>query len=589
LTGGRRSATVNDISRPKLIPARALAALGSAALAVLLLASAGPAAAAPRLYAPDYFTEPPAVQVFDLGTDGSMTEVSGSPFATVAGPKPYPVTGTGGLAFAPDGGRAIVSFYFAGGIQGLSVAPSGGVSPAGAPISGPSYGGLAMSPDGRFAYLSNGPAGGVRAYAVAADGSVTTLGGGPFGSGLARDLALTPDGRYLYASSSNEVKRFSIAADGMPSPAGGTTTPSPTFLTPSPDGRFLFVGREGSGSGVTSFSIAADGSLSQNGEPALTGDVALGLFAVAPDGGHVYMPDSNLDKIVVASVAADGKLTVIGVTPALNVESATPSADGRFLYWTVLQGGEGHINSMSIGADGIPVPLPGTQPWDSGEPERLVLHPEPVPVASFAARPAAPGADSSFDARASSGAVRYAWDFGDGTTLADGGATPRHSYAKAGVYSVRLTVTDAQGCSSRQVYTGQSTVCPGGSAATKTAKLDTLPAITALSVSRKAFAIASSSAAAAGRKQKTGTVFRYKLTEAAKVKFKIERRKGKKFKKAGPPLSAKGKAGKNKLPFSGKLKGKALKPGSYRATAVATDSSGGRSAPRSVSFRVAGG
>jgi hypothetical protein len=243
---------------------------------------------------------------------------------------------------------------------------------------------------------------------------------------------------------------------------------------------------------------------------------------------------------------------------------------------------------MAIGADGIPVPLPGSQLWKSGEPERFVLHPEPAPVASFAARPGAPGADSSFDASGSVRAAHFAWDFGDGTTLADGGATPRHTYAKAGVYDVKLTVTDAQGCSSHQVFTGQSTVCPGGGPATKTVKLDTLPAITALSVSRKAFA-AASVAAASGKKSKAGTVFRYTLTEAAKVKLKIERKKGKKFKKAGPPLSANGKAGKNKLRFSGKLRHKALKPGSYRATAVAIDSSGGRSASRSVSFRIVEG
>jgi hypothetical protein len=561
----------------------------SAAVIALVLCPAGSASATPRLYAPVYFTEPPATKVFDLGADGSLTELSGSPFATVAGPAPYPLNGTSGLAFAPDGTHAIAAFFFDGGIQGLSVGPGGGVSPVGAPIAGSSFSGFALSPDGRFAYLSNGLAGGIRAYSVAADGSVATLGGGPFGSGEARDLAMTPDGRYLYASNTTELKRFSIAADGTPSPAGTTMTSGPSFLIASPDGRFLFAGNQGSGAGVTSFSIGNDGSLTQNGEPALTGDTALEYFAVAADGAHLYMPDSNLDKIVVASVAADGKLTVIGSTPALNVESVMPSADGRFLYWATRQN-KGHIDSMSIGADGIPVPLPGTQPWESGEPERLVLHPEPVPVASFAARPAAPGAESRFDANGSSRVVRYDWAFGDGTTLANGGATPRHRYAKAGVYDVKLTVTDAQGCSARQVYTGQSTVCPGGGAATKTVKLDTLPAITALSVSRKRFATASAGAAAAsGKKSKVGTVFRYKLTEAAKVKFKIERRKGKKFKQAGPPLNAKGKKGKNKLRFSGKLRHKTLPPGSYRATAVAIDSSRGRSAPRSVSFRIIGG
>jgi len=40
------------------------------------------------------------------------------------------------------------------------------------------------------------------------------------------------------------------------------------------------------------------------------------------------------------------------------------------------------------------------------------------------------------------GALTYAWDFGDGTTSTV--TAPTHTYAKAGTYTVKLTVTDAQ-------------------------------------------------------------------------------------------------------------------------------------------------
>ncbi len=64
-----------------------------------------------------------------------------------------------------------------------------------------------------------------------------------------------------------------------------------------------------------------------------------------------------------------------------------------------------------------------------------------------ASRPSANDLKASFDGSASTdpdgNIATYAWDFGDGST--DTGAAPSHSYAQAGTYDVKLTVTDNQG------------------------------------------------------------------------------------------------------------------------------------------------
>lgn len=71
--------------------------------------------------------------------------------------------------------------------------------------------------------------------------------------------------------------------------------------------------------------------------------------------------------------------------------------------------------------------------------------PNQVPTAAFTAAPT--DLNVAFDGSTSSdpdGSIAaYAWEFGDGSTGT--GATPAHTYAKAGSYPVKLTVTDDKG------------------------------------------------------------------------------------------------------------------------------------------------
>jgi len=100
--------------------------------------------------------------------------------------------------------------------------------------------------------------------------------------------------------------------------------------------------------------------------------------------------------------------------------------------------------------------------------------------------------------------------------------------------------------------------------------------------------------------------FKYTLSKSASVSLTIERagkgrksgrvckketRKNRKkpkctFYSSMGKLTQAGAAGANTLRFAGKLAGRALKPGKYRATAVATGATGVRSAPVTAQFTV---
>jgi hypothetical protein len=130
-------------------------------------------------------------------------------------------------------------------------------------------------------------------------------------------------------------------------------------------------------------------------------------------------------------------------------------------------------------------------------------------------------------------------------------------------------------------------------------------------MSNKVFAAAAALTSKVKEKVKRGTKFTFKLSEAAQVRItmasvvkglrsgkrcvkpttKLRKRKAKKCDRflARGSIGFAGKIGSNGRVFNGKLNGSKLKPGSYRATLVATDAAGNKSKARSVRFKVVRG
>jgi DNA-binding beta-propeller fold protein YncE len=566
-------------------------------LASSVLASTSSAGAA-QLFAPIYY--PDEIAVFNTAFDGTATELAGSPFPVGTHPTG---AGIGGFAFAPDGDRAVVSYYFNGGIQGLNVAAGGQVTAAQPIVGDHKGGGLAVSPDGKFAYQAVfSTTKGIDGYAINQNGSLTALPGSPFDSpALYQDFVVSPDGKSAYATTGSAIRRFVVNVDGTLTPGTTTASAGASQLLVTPDGRQLVVL---SGSNVLSVrSIAADGSLGAAGSSVTVGSTSVYVMAISPEGDRVFAVDYNGDtlgdsnySVNTYAIGADSGLLFVGAgsTGAFRGRAIGVSPDARFIY---LGSDDQKLIVAPLDANGVVGTFRETGVWDSGEPIPFVFRPVNAPSADLRTGATPKPLTMTFDASKSTspdGSVDgFEWDFGDGGTGSLDVPSVQHKFPKAGVYNIRLTAVN-EGCSTQTIFTGHTTVCNGSAGAAKTLRVDTPPWITSLKVSPS--------------KVSRRTKIKFKLTETATITLQAQRagvgrvvggackkqtRGNRKMKrctrwlKVGRTISAKGRAGRtNTIRFNGKIKRRKLTRGSYRFVATAKDSKKQRGPSKTASFKI---
>jgi hypothetical protein len=198
-------------------------------------------------------------------------------------------------------------------------------------------------------------------------------------------------------------------------------------------------------------------------------------------------------------------------------------------------------------------------------------------------------ASASCDPDAGDSIVSYTWVFDDGGTAT--GATVQHAFARRGAHSGTVTVTDTTG----RTATATAVVVVSD---------DTNPVARSLGIKPSTIVPANSGASITAKR---GATVSYGLSEPASVKFTVER--------AGPGRKVKGKCvkprrsnrkrkrctlykaqkgnfthpgqpGQNSFKFTGRLRGKKLKPGRYRLVAVPTDLSGNKGKAVRKTFKV---
>ena len=161
--------------------------------------------------APTVSSSPPpttidgTVSVFSVASDGELTQVTGSPFATTSGDSPY------GLAFSPDGSELAVTLPGQNELEVFTVSSAGALTSTGTPVStgaGTDPFPVVWSPLGDLVATGNqGGSSSVSMFSVGSGGALTLLSGYPENLGsYAGYLAFSPDGGLLAVDGPSRVK-----------------------------------------------------------------------------------------------------------------------------------------------------------------------------------------------------------------------------------------------------------------------------------------------------------------------------------------------------------------------------------------------
>ncbi len=254
-------------------------------------------------------------------TDGSLTELSYSPFSIPTGFK-------GCLAVHPSGSPLVVGDTGSN-VASFNVSADSATEASGSPFStGDSSFSCAFSQNGSYVYAGGG--GNVfSGFTVdAASGVLTPLSGSPFNSGASAPVAYTTDksGR-LFAANwvSNQVRGFTTSS-GIPTGVSGNPFISglgeAVHGVLHPAGYYMVADRAGNQVGV--YEIAGSGSATTltavAGSPFASGGLFTDVLALNDNGKYLFAANGDSKNISSFSVdPGDGSLSGTSIQPIFTV------------------------------------------------------------------------------------------------------------------------------------------------------------------------------------------------------------------------------------------------------------------------------
>jgi len=220
-----------------------------------------------------------------------------------------------------------------------------------------------------------------------------------------------------------------------------------------PDGTTAYVANDGNNLivpiNLTTFSAGTSIPITTDGF----------LIAINPSGTKSYVTTASNNVSVVNLVTNSFSSDILGFT---GTEGVAFTPNGNKAYVTDNVSSVFPINVQN-NSSGSAVAAPFIFPLF------VSVFPDQAPTALFTFVAGPSGSQTVFDASTSSspdGSIQsYAWNFGDGNSLTTTSPTIFHTYASSGLFTVQLTVTNSQGTSLVQTFTGKTVSNNGGPSA----------------------------------------------------------------------------------------------------------------------------
>src|SRR6266478_8782400 len=340
------------------------------------------------VYTNDDINGPNTVSGFSVGSNGTLTLVPGSSFATggtgtgVCCLNRPTVGNVGNFLFASNTGSNDVSVFSINAGTGTLSLVAG--SPFATGGSGDPFGiALSPTPDGKFLVAGNGGSNNLTVFTIASSGVLTPVAGSPFPAlSTPWGIKVSPDGKFLAVAErdSNQFEMFSIASSGSLTSLGA-------FPGEGGEGEEIGVDIDcatsllyGGGGGVgistivDAYSIASNGTLTPvPGSPFIEGSLPPNrsdnnVELLSPDDKTLFVTNQFENTINVFSVASNGSLSLVAGSPFPNLGAFLPSGvatskDGSLLY---VANGSNSISVFSVPSTGVLAEVAGS-PFPTGQ------------------------------------------------------------------------------------------------------------------------------------------------------------------------------------------------------------------------------